>query len=389
MKSKYIFFLALLLIHSTFVDLRPLSVNNVNLYVQMLSALFLIVLVLKKIPLFFAKYKLLNISLCLFVAAYSMSTYNVWHKHILIALQSPYTSILEFIKVVCVVFVMQYIKETNKVNVFLKYFLIILGIYLFVANIEALGGKVNGMDICILGDKFVLSYTNLFWISIFCYYRYVTTYHFNLVQYQTLLVLSFLMSGIIGCATGVIVATSMLILSILDISFISKIMVSPLNLIVAILVCDLGFYFTYETILKNDFVKYVIVDLLDEDLTLTSRTVIWDRLDTILDLEPLWGFGPGNETSVVQNLINLTNAQNGILHDYLGVGIIGVASYLILLYAILKTVHLRRPNTIIYFFFGLVVASVVEVSLTTISLCYLSFLIICNLSIKMKISSPK
>ena len=257
MKSKYIFFLTLLFIHSAFVDLRPLSVNNVNLYVQMLSALFLIVLVLKKIPLFFAKYKLLNISLCLFVAAYSMSTYNVWHKHILIALQSPYTSILEFIKVVSVVFVMQYIKETNKVNVFLKYFLIILGIYLFVANIEALGGKVNDMDICILGDKFVLSYTNLFWISIFCYYRYVTTYHFNLLQYQTLLVLSFLMSGIIGCATGVIVATSMLILSILDISFISKIMVSPLNLIVAILVCDLGFYFTYETILKNDFVKYL------------------------------------------------------------------------------------------------------------------------------------
>lgn len=384
MKSKYIFLLVLLLVHSTFVDLRPLSANNLNLYVQMLSALFLIALLLKRIPLFLAKYKFLNISLCLFVASYSMSTYNVWHKHTLIALMSPYTSMLEFIKVICVVFVMQYVKVINKVNIFLKYFLIILGIYLFVSNIEALGGMVNGngMDICIIGDKFVLSYINLFWISLFCYYRYVTTSHFNLLQYQFLLVLSFLISAIIGCSTGVIVAATMLLLSFVDISFISKIMVSPLNLIIAILVCDLGFYLTYETILKNNFVQYVIVDLLGEDLTLTTRTIIWERLDTILDLEPLWGFGPANETTVVQSLIDLTNAQNGILHNYLGVGIIGVASYLLLLYAILKTVHLRKPNPIIYFFFGLVVASVVEVCLTTISLCYLSFLIICNLSTK-------
>ena len=389
MKSKYIFFLALLLAHSSFVDLRPLSANNLNLYVQMLSALFLIVLVLRKWFLFFAKYKLLNVSLGLFATAYSISTYNVWHKHVLIALMSPYTSMLEFIKVICAVFLMQYIRETKNVSTFLKYFLVILGAYLFVANIEALGGKANGMDICLLGDKFVLSYTNLFWISVFCYYRYFKTYHFNLLQYRILLMLSFVVSSVIGCSTGIIVAMSMLILSFVDISFISKIMVSPLNLIIAILVFDLGFYFTYETILKNDFVKYVIVDLLGEDLTLTSRTIIWDRLDAILDLEPLWGFGPGNETSVVQNLVNLTNAQNGILHDYLGVGIIGVASYLILVYAILKTAHLRKPNTIIYFFFGLVVASVVEVSLTTVSLCYLSFLIICNLSIKMKMSSKK
>ena len=297
-------------------------------------------------------------------------------------MNSPYTAILEFTKVICAVFFMQYIRETKNVSTFLKYFLIILGAYLFVANIEALGGKENGIDICLLGDKFVLSYTNLFWISLFCYYRYFKTYHFNMLQYRILLMLAFVVSSVIGCATGVIVATSMLLLSLIDVSFISKIMVSPLNLIIAILVCDLGFYLTYETILKNNFVQYVIVDLLGEDLTLTTRTIIWERLDTILDLEPLWGFGPANETIVVQCLIDLTNAQNGILHNYLGVGIIGVASYLLLLYAILKTVHLRKPNPIIYFFFGLVVASVVEVCLTTISLCYLSFLIICNLSTK-------
>ena len=122
MKSKYIFFLALLLVHSTFVDLRPLSANNINLYVQMLSALFLIVLVLRNYSLYFAKYKLLNVSLGLFVTAYSISTYNVWHKHVLIALNSPYTSILEFTKVICAVFFMQYIRETKNVSTFLKYF---------------------------------------------------------------------------------------------------------------------------------------------------------------------------------------------------------------------------------------------------------------------------
>lgn len=44
MKNKYLFLLTLLVIHSSFIDLRPLASNNANLYVQMLSCIFLLLL---------------------------------------------------------------------------------------------------------------------------------------------------------------------------------------------------------------------------------------------------------------------------------------------------------------------------------------------------------
>ena len=82
--------------------------------------------------------------------------------------------------------------------------------------------------------------------------------------------------------------------------------------------------------------KYIVVDVLGEDLTLTTRTNIWAALLSILSDEPLWGYGPGNETVVVGGLLNLTNAQNGLLHTYLGVGAVGVFFFLLLLSGIVR-----------------------------------------------------
>ena len=137
----------------------------------------------------------------------------------------------------------------------------------------------------------------------------------------------------------------------------------PLGLSILILILDLFFFFLHSYILDLSMVKYIVVDVLGEDLTLTTRTNIWAALVYILSDEPLWGYGPGNETAVVGGLLNLTNAQNGLIHTYLGVGAVGVFFFLLLLSGIVRKIKLRNQNTLFLFLLGLLVASVVEVSL--------------------------
>lgn len=127
--------------------------------------------------------------------------------------------------------------------------------------------------------------------------------------------------------------------------------------------------------------KYIVVDVLGEDLTLTTRTNIWAALLSILSDEPLWGYGPGNETVVVGGLLNLTNAQNGLLHTYLGVGAVGVFFFCCYYLELLEN-EITESKYFVSFLLGLVVASIVEVSLSSLFLCYSSFLLIANTELR-------
>ena len=49
----------------------------------------------------------------------------------------------------------------------------------------------------------------------------------------------------------------------------------PLGLSILILILDLFFFFLHSYILDLSMVKYIVVDVLGEDLTLTTRTNIW------------------------------------------------------------------------------------------------------------------
>lgn len=378
MKNKYLFILTLLVVHSSFVDLRPLSLNNGNLYVQMLSCIFLLLLLGGNLMKLCKKYTFLNTIAILLSFSYAYSTYRIWNIHTYVSLMSPYTSILEFLKIICVLFLVEYVEISHKRVVFLKFFLVFLGGYLVFGNIDIFSGYKGGdMDVCLIGDKFVISYLNLFWISLYVLYKYLKTGVLKLHELRVLLLLSCIVSYIVLCSTGIVVGMFMFVFSYIPVRC-YKILYRPISLSVLIIILDLSFFFLYPYILNLDIVKFVVVDILGEDLTLTTRTNIWAALVYILGNEPLWGFGPGNETSVVKSLLDLTNAQNGLLHTYLGVGSVGVFFFLLLLTATIKKVKLRNQNTLFLFLCGLVVASVVEVTLSSLFLCCSSFLLIAH-----------
>ena len=94
----------------------------------------------------------------------------------------------------------------------------------------------------------------------------------------------------------------------------------------------------FETILAIPSVQYLIVDILNEDLTLTGRTYIYTRMLDLMDTQPWFGYGNGTATFFTTYYIHekLTNTQNGLLNDYIDWGIIGVICLIILTYSVLK-----------------------------------------------------
>ena len=58
-----------------------------------------------------------------------------------------------------------------------------------------------------------------------------------------------------------------------------------------------AFFLLYETILAIPSVQYLIVDILNEDLTLTGRTYIYTRMLDLMDTQPWFGYGNGTATN--------------------------------------------------------------------------------------------
>lgn len=378
MKNIKIFLLTLLVIHASIINLRLFAANNSNLYIQMIANILLLIGISKDLMIFWKKYRILNCTAILFSLSYLYSTYHVWHIPTQISLMSPYTSILQFLKVITLLFFIEYINEHKKTIIFLKLFLYITGIYLIIANINIILGfksEFGKIDISIIGDKFIVSYLNLFWISLFTQYQIFNKSKFNITNYRLLIITACSISIIAQCSTAVIVSAFMIGFSFFP--HIYKFLKKPFFICTSILILDIGFYLFYALILKIPSIQYLIVNILGEDLTLTSRTIIWEALATILNKQPIWGFGPGNETWVVKDLINLTNAQNGLLHTYLGIGIIGLICYFMLLYRIIQYNN-KNFSFILFFLYGLIIASMIEVTLETSFLCYASFMLLQN-----------
>ena len=136
-----------------------------------------------------------------------------------------------------------------------------------------------------------------------------------------------------------------------------------------------AFFLLYETILAIPSVQYLIVDLLNEDLTLTGRTYIYTRMLDLMDTQPWFGYGNGTATFFTTYYIHekLTNTQNGLLNDYIDWGIIGVICLIILTYSVLRSAS-SRINPFICLIYTYIVLSSIEI---TLGLRFLAVLPMC------------
>ena len=282
--------------------------------------------------------------------------------------------------VACSFFMMEYVNEKNlHQSFFILMYRFTLG-YLLVNDLLLLAQmpSVSGMEsstiIYLIGNKFEVTYMHLFFSALY-YQVFCTGMKVYLRQYIILvmhLVLTLFIAIGVECSTGVlgVVLLAVFLFLYKKIRFIFR----PFFAIILMLLFG-AFFLLYETILAIPSVQYLIVDILNEDLTLTGRTYIYTRMLDLMDTQPWFGYGNGTATFFTTYYIHekLTNTQNGLLNDYIDWGIIGVICLIILTYSVLRSAS-SRINPFICLIYTYIVLSSIEI---TLGLRFLAVLPMC------------
>jgi len=111
----------------------------------------------------------------------------------------------------------------------------------------------------------------------------------------------------------------------------------------------------FYLILKTpEWIKYIVVEFFDRDLTFTGRVYIWEVLSYYIEqnlylgygYQAFWSLSFLKQTSIISSLgFNPTHAHNGIIDMILGIGIIGFIIYLLILCRLFISLRNRQTNT--------------------------------------------
>lgn len=126
-------------------------------------------------------------------------------------------------------------------------------------------------------------------------------------------------------------------------------------------------------------VQYIVVDVLGEDLTLTGRLSMYEKLGDVLTECPLYGFGIGNAPLTTFMYGVGENAQNGLFNMFIESGFIGTTAYLIAAILLIKHTegnHFYFP--IIAFIYMMLLLSTIEVTFTTYFTAIMIILLLSN-----------
>lgn len=109
-----------------------------------------------------------------------------------------------------------------------------------------------------------------------------------------------------------------------------------------VLIVSFAILFTSFVLLRvQDHFNDFLVTVLHRNATLSYRTNIWDIALEYIRHKPLIGYGAGNsiihDNLTIQYIGNIQEVHNGILEILLNVGLMGLLSFLAIMYKVLKS----------------------------------------------------
>lgn len=170
--------------------------------------------------------------------------------------------------------------------------------------------------------------------AIFCNYALsIVKYGKIKVSYLFFIILDIITIIMCGSTTGILAI--MLFLFLINFRKLIKI---NIYIYIIILIIALVLIFNTEYILKFNFLKYIIVDVLHKDLTFTARTKIWNYIFPYIMKNPI-GYGYGNEL-VEREFLNLSECHNMFL-ELLTIG--GIPLLILFSLLVFKLLN-KNPN---------------------------------------------
>lgn len=189
--------------------------------------------------------------------------------------------------------------------------------------------RYQNLSYYLTGNKFVVSYLHMLALGLMALSALLVERRLTR-RTQALLLLYGIYSVVIcklaACSTGILGIACLVVLLLFPLGDGTKsLLAKPW-----VMFCGLGaanIMLLTKWILNNSLVQYVIVNLLHEDLTLTGRFVIYDRLWSVIQAKPLLGYG--YESTIITDLLGYGNAQNGILQYLVDCGVVGTVVFLL------------------------------------------------------------
>lgn len=190
----------------------------------------------------------------------------------------------------------------------------------------------------LIGNKFELSYLHLQLLVLFLQRQKnkgVTSKAVgNNVLFITLGVLSLFICSKIDCSTGIIGVVLLFVFYFLN--FEKKEQFKKPFTFFAILFIAASVLLLFSSIVTWEPIRYLIVDVLHKDITLTGRLNIYSKLHLVFNNHILLGYGLGSSYEVSMKLISGPNTQNGILEVILEQGVLSLGLLLIVVYKVFK-----------------------------------------------------
>lgn len=201
-----------------------------------------------------------------------------------------------------------------------------------------------------VGTKFAVVYQHLFLLTLFMMDNSSSLMKKNSLNnyrvrftFYALLILTIILSLYVDCMTGVIGTALFFVFSLL-VRYNSKMMASGGMFIGAVL-ASFAFMWVVPSILLNENVASFITNKLNRSLSLTGRTLIFERIPQIMQGKWLLGFGYGSSYEICRRYIGFADTQNALMEWIMQIGVLGsVLLCLMLCYCITRL----NKNIMIY-----------------------------------------
>ncbi len=271
----------------------------------------------------------------------------------------------------------QRISNTKHIRTLLKtlffLFLIVL-IYTYIEMIITPPEK-NSTIIYSVGNKFSIGYNHLYLCTL-----YYLIHPFLNRKKQKLCLLLFISLMLITsittwCSTMTLATIILMFLSLITSDKVRNYLASANVVIISLLVFNIGFFLLASWLVEYDFIQYVITELLNENITLTGRLQIYLDIQKAFTESPWIGLGYGNSMVVSYFFTGAFDAQNGLVELFIQTGIIGVATFLFLVYTASKTIEKNDipKYPLVVFIYTIIIISTVEIPFKPTFIFFLSF----------------
>lgn len=275
----------------------------------------------------------------LWLIVYEMITLFSAIIHNTITLGIFYSMITLICICIYITFALNNFNQLIKGLYFLYSSIIIINFILMLLYPDGISETIQGNSIHLLGGKNAIQMIVLFTIPIVFLYSYSK---YKKITIFPLMVITVCILSMYFSKSGNGIALS--ILFTIFIIFHKKIPCISFRTYFFIYV--LSFFsivvFRLQDLLLGNFIEKV----LNKDLSFTGRTYIWDLI--LQNIENFWFLGLGRGNSFIQNnnIFNINEAHNGFFELILSSGIVGLASFIVIISIVQKKLDLFKDHII-------------------------------------------